>query len=543
MEIDNDIKVTIAIENENGIQDDFVEITIPKDISIEMLKVIIEAQCNIPINQQTLYFKNTSINDDKQTINKLSIENQDVIVVKITKNLNANNNVLNNTNNTNNNYNNNNNPFNNSNTSTNANNNANNNNANNNSSPLDLSMPLFGANSSLPTMPSWLRTDPYTLQQQIRNDPNLLQSLLHSNPTLAEAVLSDDITLLRSYLQQQQYIFQQNLLKEQQRRAALMADPLNPEYQKLIENEIQQSQIDENYETAVEHMPEAFSRVTMLYVPMEVEGHSVTAFIDSGAQSTIMSQQLAEKCGIMRLVDRRFSGIAKGVGTAKIIGRIHIAKIKFGKIYLPCSFTILDDPSMEFLFGLDMLRRHQGIIDLKDNVLRIGTEAVPFLQEKDIASLRGNSLFSDFDEVQHGPESKNDDNKINTNSGNINPNANINNNTSTSSTTATTANRNLTNTTNTNTSNIGTTNQVSSNASNNRNNNDANNLLQQLLAPFNNNQQSSNNNQRTFRDEDIQYLVNLGFSRQQSIQALTICNGNVEMAGAYLFEQNGGFGL
>ncbi|XP_039032949.1 protein DNA-DAMAGE INDUCIBLE 1-like isoform X2 [Hibiscus syriacus] len=43
---------------------------------------------------------------------------------------------------------------------------------------------------------------------------------------------------------------------------------------------------------------------------------------------------------------------------------------------------------MEFLFGLDMLRKHQCIIDLKDNVLRVGggEVSVPFLQEKDIPS-------------------------------------------------------------------------------------------------------------------------------------------------------------
>ncbi|KAI3759010.1 hypothetical protein L6452_06583 [Arctium lappa] len=57
-----------------------------------------------------------------------------------------------------------------------------------------------------------------------------------------------------------------------------------------------------------------------------------------------------------------------------------------GNNFYPCFFVVLDSPNMEFLFGLDMLRKHQCIIDLKDNVLRVGggEVVVPFLSEKDI---------------------------------------------------------------------------------------------------------------------------------------------------------------
>ncbi|KAJ3207334.1 DNA damage-inducible protein 1 [Dinochytrium kinnereticum] len=221
-----------------------------------------------------------------------------------------------------------------------------------------------------------------TIRNHILTNQHVLDNIRRTNAQLAESVKNPQ-DFRKLYLKLEA---ERRQAEERERLARLqlqIADPFDIDAQKRIEEEIRKEMIHQNYE------------VVMLYVNVEVNGHKLKAFVDSGAQATIMSTECAKKCNIMHLLDERFKGVAEGVGTAAILGRVHSAQIKIGKQHLPCSFTIMEG-KMEFLFGLDMLKRHLACIDLEKNCLRINSEEISFLPEHELPdSVRESSLFSD----------------------------------------------------------------------------------------------------------------------------------------------------
>ncbi|SCU78314.1 LADA_0A05028g1_1 [Lachancea dasiensis] len=225
-------------------------------------------------------------------------------------------------------------------------------------------------------------------RQQVAQNSAVRSQLTTSNPEFANII--DDPAAFREragpYLLQSmnpQGTHQNPFGIPQREYEQLMQNPDDPANQERINTLISQQEIDEQMRNALEFTPEVFTPVHMLYINLEINGTPVKAFVDSGAQTTIISTKLAQETGLFRLIDKRFQGEAHGVGVQKILGKIHVAQVKIETQHIPCSFTVIDT-HVNMLLGLDMLKRHQACIDLKDNVLRIAGVETRFLSEAEL---------------------------------------------------------------------------------------------------------------------------------------------------------------
>jgi len=296
-------------------------VDIDPSMELENVMALLEAESGIPIAEQSLSFNNRELNAPKSTMRELGVEGDNAMLL--------------------------------------------------------LRRKVFNPTGRP------VEQDSEMMRLQLLGNPSLMRELQETQPELATAAQSDPQRFAELLRQTRERQYEAELARQREIEH-LNANPFDLEAQRKIEEAIRQQAVLENMEHAVEYSPESFGRVTMLYIPVEVNSNPVKAFVDSGAQQTIMTPECAEACGIMRLLDQRWGGVARGVGTAKILGRVHSAQLKLADLYLPCSITVVEGRDVDLLLGLDMLKAHQACIDLAKNVLRIQGREVQFLAEHEL---------------------------------------------------------------------------------------------------------------------------------------------------------------
>ncbi|CAI6337230.1 unnamed protein product [Periconia digitata] len=429
-------RVTISISApDQPSESDILSMELPPGLTIEELKALIAHDTNHPVASQQLFLNGNPLNTQSQTLEEAGIQDGEMLALLVRRR--------------------------------------------GNPPQRQQQQP------QPPQQPSRQgAADPEAVRQHVLRTPNAAEEIRTRRPAL-HAALDDPERWREEYSR----MLRENDNNERERQLQIQRlneDPFDIEAQRKIEEIIRQDRVIDNLQEALDNNPEVFGRVHMLYVNTEVNGVPVKAFVDSGAQATIMSPSCAERCGIMRLMDTRFAGMAKGVGTAKILGRVHSAEIQIGGAVMKCSFTVMEGKDVDLLFGLDMLKRYRAKIDLEKDALCFEGVEVPFLPENEIP--KG---FEDSEPTVEGPNGT----KIGSISGAVKEG-------DSSSKIA-----------------QGPPETTPASAS--------------TPAPSTTRAASSTATQ--FPQKDIDVLVGLGFSRQDAVQALEAANGNVEYAASLLF--------
>jgi DNA damage-inducible protein 1 len=140
-----------------------------------------------------------------------------------------------------------------------------------------------------------------------------------------------------------------------------------------------QSIVDENYQLAMDTIPESFIPVKMLYIKGKINNKEIDIFIDTGAQVSVMSLSMAKELGVDFLIDHFCEGKLVGIGTKNMSGKIHYLDIQLDNFNLPCGFTIIDNDGIKIMLGLNSMLSMGCILDLKNKKMKFNNYEVRFL--------------------------------------------------------------------------------------------------------------------------------------------------------------------
>jgi len=153
------------------------------------------------------------------------------------------------------------------------------------------------------------------------------------------------------------------------------------DFSDIINATKKQKAIEENYQRAVEEIPESLTTINMLYIPAVINGVHLKLFVDTGAQMSIMPLETAFNLGMEEIIDYKCQGTAQGVGEQEIIGRIHFVELQLNDFLLGCSFSIMAGQN-DIILGLDMLLAHGMKINLEKKCLILSTTEIQFCDKE-----------------------------------------------------------------------------------------------------------------------------------------------------------------
>lgn len=123
--------------------------------------------------------------------------------------------------------------------------------------------------------------------------------------------------------------------------------------------------VTENLEKAYNEIPHTFIRTEAIFLKGHINGHEIDFLLDTGAEMSIIPVNIIQACGLENILDTHYSGIMKGVGEDKMLGKLHYVEVILECGLYPCSFSVCENNNLPPILGIDMMYNLGISIDFK----------------------------------------------------------------------------------------------------------------------------------------------------------------------------------